>query len=328
MSDNGKVIDWLLLSDEPWTRYRTRLDLLGEGEKSPAVMADRREMVVHPKVLELMDGMKSWGAAPFTRHSDAGYPIFKLTQLAEFGLRADDPGMDEICQNVMSHQSPDGAFQSVVSIPKAFGGDGVSHWTWMICDSPTLIYALLAMGYREDSRVQRAVDHLCSLISDNGYHCVVDSALGKFRGPGKKEDPCPIANLLVLRALSHASELWNHPAVKNSAEMLLGHWTAERGKKYYLFGIGKSYRKLKAPLVWYDRLHVCDALSKFPALQKDPRLQEMTQSLFEMEDENGRFTANSMYKTWDGWSFADKKNPSPWLTFLVLRIRNRMRLIE
>jgi hypothetical protein len=326
MSEKPEVIDWLLLCDEPWTRYRTRLDLLGEGEESPAVLADRHEMLTHPRVLELIDGMKSWGEAPFTRHSDAGYPIFKLTQLAEFGLRADDPGMDEICQNVMSRQSEEGAFHCLLSIPHIFGGDDQNHWTWMICDVPTLIYALLAIGYRDDPRVKRALNHLCSLVDDNGYRCVVDSALGKFRGPGKKEDPCPIANVLALQALSQEPECWDHPAVKNSAEMLLGHWSAERGKKYYLFGIGKSFRKLKAPLVWYDRLHVCDALSHFPTYQKDPRLQEMAQSLFEMADEEGRFTATSMYKTWDGWSFADKKNPSPWLTFLVLRIRNRMRI--
>jgi hypothetical protein len=31
-----------------------------------------------------------------------------------------------------------------------------------------------------------------------------------------------------------------------------------------------------------------------------------------------------MYRAWKGWSFADKKNPSPWLTFLVLRMIKRM----
>jgi len=32
------------------------------------------------------------------------------------------------------------------------------------------------------------------------------------------------------------------------------------------------------------------------------------------------YTAGSMYRAWKGWSFADKKHPSPWLTFLVLRV--------
>jgi len=30
------VVDWLLGSDEPWTRYRTLVDLLGRAESDPA----------------------------------------------------------------------------------------------------------------------------------------------------------------------------------------------------------------------------------------------------------------------------------------------------
>lgn len=40
-------------------------------------------------------------------------------------------------------------------------------------------------------------------------------------------------------------------------------------------------------------------------------------------DDDGRYTAGSMYRAWQGWSFADKKRPSPWLTFLVLRVLKR-----
>jgi hypothetical protein len=324
MADRDGVIDWLLASDEPWTRYRTRLDLLGEPLDSPAVLADRREMLTHPMVLDLIEAMKHWGERPFTRHNDAGYPIYKLALLAEFGLQAGDPGIDDICQNVMSHQSPEGAFQCLISIPKAFGGDGQNHWTWIICDAPTLLGTLLVLGYQDDPRVKRAQAHLLSLAETNGYRCAADSALGKFRGPGKKDDPCPIANLLALKALSRAPELWEHPIVKKAAEMLLSHWDSEPGRKYYLFGVGTTFRKLKAPLIWYDLLNVCDTLSRFPALKSDARLRSMAEAMLNAADGEGRCTASSMYKSWAGWSFADKKQPSPWLTFLALRIAKRM----
>ena len=39
----------------------------------------------------------------------------------------------------------------------------------------------------------------------------------------------------------------------------------------------------------------------------------------------GRYTAGSMYIAWKHWSFADKKAPSPWLTFLVQRIQQRFK---
>jgi len=325
MAEVERTIEWLLSSDEPWTRYRTRIDLLREGEDSPAAIADRRDMLGHPRVLELQQAVSRWGEKPFTRHNDAGYPIYKLVLLAEFGLHRTDSGIDEICQIVMSHQSLDGAFQTLVSIPTAFGGDGREHWTWIICDTPTLLYSLLALGYREDSRVEQALSHLAGLVDSNGYRCAADSALGRFRGPGKKEDPCPIANLMALKALSLTPGLHKSRAVQAAAEMLLGHWDSSPGRKYFLFGMGSDFRKIKAPLIWYDLLNACDALSRFPGLREDPRLRSMTNCLAAAADDEGRYTASSMYRTWSSWSFADKKRPSPWLTFLVLRVQERMR---
>jgi hypothetical protein len=164
------------------------------------------------------------------------------------------------------------------------------------------------------------------LADENGYRCRADPAFGKFRGPGKKADPCPIACLLALRALSQEPETWDSPAVRNSAEMLLAHWEAVPGTKYYLFGIGSGFRKLKAPLIWYDLLHVCDVLTQFPFLHPDPRLKSMVHCLLGSADSEGYFTASSMYKAWEGWSFANKKAPSPWLTFLACRIQKRINL--
>jgi len=50
----------------------------------------------------------------------------------------------------------------------------------------------------------------------------------------------------------------------------------------------------------------------------------MVETITAQADEDGRYTAGSMYRAWKGWSFADKKHPSPWLTFLVLRIQKRV----
>ena len=55
-----------------------------------------------------------------------------------------------------------------------------------------------------------------------------------------------------------------------------------------------------------------------------PRFQEMVDAITSQADADRRYTADSMYLSWKGWSFADKKNPSPWLTLLVLRIIKRI----
>ena len=106
--------------------------------------------------------------------------------------------------------------------------------------------------------------------------------------------------------------------------MLLWHWGPECERKVFLFGVGRKFRWLKYPFVWYDILHVTDVLSRFPHARQDPYFREMAKTITAQADENGRYTAGSMYQAWKGWSFADKKAPSPWLTFLVLRIQGRV----
>ena len=105
--------------------------------------------------------------------------------------------------------------------------------------------------------------------------------------------------------------------------MLLSHWERRGEQKYYLFGIGTDFRKLKYPFMWYDILHVADVLSRLPFVRSDSRFQQMVVAITTQADEQGRYAASSMYRAWKGWSFADKKHPSPWLTLLALRIQHR-----
>ena len=314
-------LPWLLDSPEPWTRYRAQVDLLGLPEEATEVRAARAEMLAHPQVQGLMAAAAGWPGDALKRHNDAGHPIYALSTLADFGLRVEDPGMAPAIDAVLAHQSAEGAFQSVLNIGVAYGGTGEDAWTWVLCDAPTLLYALLAMGLGNDGRVQRAVEHLAGLVDDNGWRCRCAPELGKFRGPGRKGDPCPIANVYALKALAQTSEYRDSPARAQGVEMLLGHWERRAETKHYLFGIGSDFHKLKYPFIWYDILHVVDVLSRYPFVHADPRFQEMAAAVIAQSDEQGRYTAGSMYQAWKGWSFADKKQPSPWLTFLVLRLQ-------
>jgi hypothetical protein len=244
--------------------------------------------------------------------------------LADFGLRWDDLGMDAVVQAVMAHQSPEGAFETRLRLYRQFGGRDGEFWTWMNCDGPTLLYSLLSFGLANDDRVQRAVDHLIALVGDQGWSCGASGDFGNFDGPGRRGDPCPIANVYALKALSALPGQTKSPTAGRGAEMLLWHWQVQKERKVRMFGIGTDFRKLKYPFVWYDILHVADVLSRFPFARDDPRLREMVGSISSQADGRGRYTAQSMYMAWKGWSFADKKHPSPWVTFLVQRIHQRM----
>jgi hypothetical protein len=321
------LITWLLESSEPWTRYRTQVNLLELSENDPQVQATRSEMLAHPVIQSMVSEAAAWPGHALKRHNDASHPMYRLSTLADFGLQVNDPEIKPILDSVLQHQSADGAFQSLLNIAPAFGGTGVDIWSWVLCDSPTLLYTLMSMGVPEDQRLLQAADHLAGLVDDNGWRCTSASELGKFRGPGRKSDPCPIANVYALKALSMFPKHLNSPASHSGVEMLLSHWEHRKENKYYLFGVGSDFHKLKYPFIWYDILHVANVLSRFPFTRDDPRFIEMLNTITTQADGHGRYQAGSAYLAWKGWSFADKKNPSPWLTFLVLRILKRSDLL-
>jgi hypothetical protein len=87
--------------------------------------------------------------------------------------------------------------------------------------------------------------------------------------------------------------------------------------------MGSGFSKLKAPLVWYDIIHVLDVLSQIPSAWDEPAVLEMKKILEEKADTDGRYQPESIWMDWRGWDFGQKREPSPWLTFLATRIMLR-----
>ena len=88
--------------------------------------------------------------------------------------------------------------------------------------------------------------------------------------------------------------------------------------------MGTDFRKLKAPSLWYDLLNVAAVLSRFPRVHADPRFKEMIRLIKSKGDEEGFFTPESVYLKLKAWDFGQKKTPSPYLTYLCLRILDRV----
>ena len=316
-------IDWLLEGD-PWVVYRTRIDLLGEAEDAPAVRASRKAMIAAPPIQGLLEELARWPGTVLSSHKSASQPYHKLTFLADLGLTAADPGMDAIIARIMEHRSPEGPFQLPMTISAAHGGTGQEQWAWALCDAPLIVYALVRFGLVDDPRVEAAMVHLAGLVRENGWPCAVSRELGSWRGPGRKDDPCPYANLAMLKASSPIPEWRDSPASRAGADTLLTLWSESLERHPYIFYMGTDFRKLKAPLVWYDILHVLDVLSQFPWLRHDERLRDMLGVLQAKVDGEGRFTPESVWSAWKDWEFGQKRAPSRWVTFLAWRTIGRI----
>lgn len=325
-NDIPMPVDWLLAEGEPWVRYWTWRDLLGQAEDASDVQDARQAMVIHPLVQTLLDQVTEWPGPPLKRHNDASHPIHALATLAEFGLTHQDAALKPVTERVLAGQSADGPFTVRLQIHERYGGDGEPHPAWLACDAPTVLFALLAFGLGSRPGVKRALDHLLESVAVNGWRCGGAPQMGDFRGPGRQDDFCPYASLIALKAISRVPALRDSDAALAGIDALLWHWEHQTERKVYLFGIGTDFRKPKFPLIWYDILHVVDVLSRFPVAHHNPCFRSMLAALMLQMDDAGRFTAGSMYRAWKDWDFADKKHPSPTITAVAWRAWLRARV--
>ena len=315
--------DWLI-EGEPWVEYRTRLDLLGQSEKDHLVISARNSMVTNAKIRSLLTELSGWPGTVISSHKTASQPFHKLTFISDLGFKADDPGINNIVERILKHQSAEGPFQLPMNIPAHYGGTGQDEWAWALCDAPLIAYALAKFGLGNKPEVKAAIKHLTELLRDNGWHCGVSKQLGKFRGPGRKDDPCPFANLAMLKVLSEIEEYRDSAACHAGTETILALWDESVAKHPYMFYMGTDFRKLKVPFVWYDILHVLDVLSRFSWVREDQRFLNMLEILQSKADQQGRFSLESIWTAWKDWEFGQKKEPSRWLTLLAWRIIGRV----
>jgi hypothetical protein len=312
------------LKGEPFIEYRTRVDLRGQLESEQEVIDSQKRMASDQKIQSLLQELKKWPGEVLNSHKSASQPFHKLSFIADLGLTKNDPSVNAVVQKIFEHQSDEGPFQLPTNVPTHFGGSGNDTWAWALCDAPVIIYSIAKFGYNKDAKVQNAVKYLVGLVHENGWHCVVSKELGRFRGPGRKEDPCPYATLAMLKMLSQFDDWRQSKEAHTGAECLLDLWQRSLEVHPYMFYMGTDFRKLKAPSVWYDILHVLDVLSQFSWLKSDPRLVEMANLVGSKADCEGKFTPESEWKAWKGWDFGQKKQPSRWLTLLVLRTLKRI----
>jgi hypothetical protein len=324
---NPKTIEWLR-AGPAWIRYRTLVDLLDFPVDDPLVQQTRTDMLEDAAVQKLIHDCRDWETTVLKRHNDAWHPMHKLSFLADIGLQAEDPGMEKVIGAINAHTSPEGPLQVLTNIPIHFGGSGKDEWDWMLCDAPLLLYCLAKLGHGNDTGIQKAITHLLGLGRENGWPCAVSSGLGKFHGPGRREDPCPYANLLMLKLLTLYPEYYSHASVQYGIESALALWENSQNCSPYLFRMGTNFRKLKTPFIWYDILHASSMLSFFPQVRKDNRFRNMVQLITEKADENGLYTPESIWTKWKGWEFTQKKEPSRWLTFLILKMQKNLGLIS
>jgi hypothetical protein len=313
----------LLSSEKPWIRYRVLLDLFSRQANDPEVIASRSVMLADPLVQSVISDVQKWPGGVINSHKSASALYHKLAFLADLGITAEDFDSSAIISDMGKYQSNEGLYTLPMNIPVHFGGTGKDSRTWVLCDAPMLLFSAGKMKLRPEEEIHKSIHYLNSLIRENGWPCASSADLGKFRGPGRKDDPCPYVNLIMLKLLALFDEYKNSNEAKIGVECLLHAWETSLTRHPYMFYMGTDFRKLKAPFIWYDILHVVSVLSEFDFARKDARFREMLEAIHSKADLNGMYSPESIWQAWKGWEFSNKKAPSEWITLQVRKISAR-----
>ena len=307
-------IPYLEKCDEPWITHNLKRI---QGRKNSK---EFERLIQDKRIQKIIDDCVTWPNPPLKRHNDASHPIHKIEFLADLGLDIRDEWIEAIAKLILNNRSKEGLFYSKIEIQEKWGGKGTGELMWLLCDTPILIYALQKFGLK-NKYIEEALRTLVWLSENNGWRCKGNNP--DFRGPGKKEDHCPYANLITLKALS-LSKYKNTEAVKNGIDSQILHWANRKINKIRMFGIGTTFKKLKYPNIWYDILHVVDVLSHYPYAFEYDEFWEMWTIIREKQLENGGFVPESIWRAWNNWSFGQKKERCPWMTLRILEISNRI----
>jgi hypothetical protein len=302
-------IDFLLSSPDPWVRYRTRVDLLGEGAEP-----DRRAVLRHPLVRKLLREARRWPGDSRADHRSGKDLLNKICLLAHFGVRRGDPGVAAIADGILEHRDGHGRILNHVVMPRR----KEAEWLFDV-DGQEPLLALLELGFGDEPRVKDSVAALVGLaLPDGGWvwpEAPSPLPCRKFAGG------CPYPTVKNLRILAALPAGGHEAAARAGTELVLDLW-ARRAVRYG-FGMAEQFRKLKYPFLWFDILHVLEALSRFPWVWSDRRFREMIAIVRGKEDAEGRYTPESVWMEWKALCFGQKKAPSPWLSLVVHRILRR-----
>ncbi|MHA1733591.1 MAG: hypothetical protein ACTSU5_16710 [Promethearchaeota archaeon] len=174
--------------------------------------------------------------------------------------------------------------------------------------------------------MKAGLERVNSLLKETnqGYGWKCEPGLGTgFRGPGRKDDICPMAVVDALRGY------WALPGderpenLVGAGKTLLGCWTARSEHKPYMFGHGRNFRRPRPPFFWYNVGTVLDATSHYPELVGTRAFRELLAVARLAFRPDGTVVPGSIYTFFKGFSFGQKRESSPWETLFLARVFKR-----
>ncbi len=303
----NETLNWLL--DGPdWLKYAVETQILMKTSNPLPAIQDPEIQTIVSKLKNNDEGFKTIfeGKASYLKEV-YWYTFF----LADIGFSAKDLTIEEEFEEILKLEDNEHKF----ILSKEMKPD-------YFCISSILLSSIAKMSSKIKTKLYPHVNTIMdSQRLDGGWHCAIRRSVGKRL---QDTDSCPMDNLNILLLLGQYDEFRNDSRLNGAIDLLLHHWE-RRDEKWrpYGFGVGTNFTRLRYPAFKYGILRVLDALSLYPYAVRSKSFKNMFKYVF-LKSPDGRYTPESTAKSFAGFDFGQKKEPSRWITFLIARIEKRI----
>ncbi|MHA1718530.1 MAG: hypothetical protein ACTSXK_03325 [Promethearchaeota archaeon] len=318
----------LLETKESFTVYRTLIDILDLPLKNPIVQNLHKKLLHDPLIQHLISDLSDWEKDLVRGHDHPQYLPNQLWLLQDWGIKfKDSKRVQSEIEKILSHQDPlTGQYLAHAEVYNRRTKIKSIQWTSYLCDHNLITSVLLQFGFEKHPSVQKALERMRDLITQTnqgyGWKCI-PGLNSDFRGPGKKDDICPMLVIDALRGYYLLSTKKRPKFLIDTGKSLLSCWLNRATEKPYLFGHGQKFRLLKPPFLWYNIGSVLDATSHYPELVETKAFRELLAVSLLNFNSDGEIIPKSIKRYFKDFSFGQKKTPSPWVELFLLRIYKR-----
>lgn len=299
------VLEWLLKPDEPSVRYRTLVELLDKGGSAEAAEAKRAvadsEQVkkltetMHPEGYWLQKDYKGRILGMDVEYGSFATTHFCLAYCAELGLDRSFSFVDKAAERYLGLQKEDGDW-----------------WEHLSCLSCYNIRTFIMLGYRDDNRVQRAIDRMLQTgRKDGGYLCDLHE-----KGKGRPQKSCVRGAAKALLAFAETPEYWKHERCLQLVGYFLSRNGIFRNGDHQRF-VNKDMLTDSFPITWRTNVwEILYGLSKM-GYGNDERLADAWKAMESRKSADGRYLLD-WTPAQSPCGFGKRGEPSKWITLYCM----------
>lgn len=324
MTMADKVVEWLLEENNPSVRFFTLTSLLGRSLNDPEIRDTKKGIMKHgivPEILGKQNNDGSWGIPERFYYDKYTGTVWTLLILAEMAADPDDQRSKNTCEFILRHsQDPEsGGFSYAQS---ARTGTGLASGV-VPCLTGNMVYALIKLGYLDDSRVQKAIEWITNY--QRADDAIENYPVGKIYERYKTcwgRHSCHMGVAKALKALTAIPpERRSRETIKKMDELVeyfLKHHIYK--KSHNLDAISRpGWLRLGFPLMY--QTDILELLEIFADLNiRDQRLQAALEILKSKQMKDGRWKLESSSNGKMLVNVEKKGLPSKWVTLKALKV--------